>query len=121
MVQGTKERITAHRLFSTRRYILSTHPTLYISGRRDFQGTNQFLSDDAYGHLCTRTGALWTPLGYPFDGADDYITLPLACSVRNATQVTLVMWFKPTLTGALQRLYWEPISTASGTGRFGLA
>src|SRR3989304_5596886 len=75
MVQGTKERITAHRLFATRRYILSTHPALYISGRRDFQGTNQFLSDDAYGHLCTVTGALWTPQGYSFDG-DDYITVP---------------------------------------------
>lgn len=32
-----------------------------------------FMSKDAYGHLCTATGALWTPRGRNFDGVDDYI------------------------------------------------
>ena len=102
MVQGTKERITAHRLFATRRYILSTHPVLYISGRRDFQGTNQFLSDDAYGHLCTRTGALWTPQGYSFDGIDDYITVPDSPSLTFTDGAgadkpfSAIMWVNPT-------------------------
>jgi len=32
-----------------------------------------FMSKDAYGHLCTVTGALWTPRGRSFDGTDDYI------------------------------------------------
>ena len=31
------------------------------------------MSRDAYGHLCTVTGALWTPSGREFDGVDDYI------------------------------------------------
>src|SRR3990167_11340426 len=95
MVLATKERITAHRLFSTRRYILSTHPVLYISGRRDFQGTNQFLSDDAYGYLCTRTGALWTPQGYLFDGIDDKIaiTTPSALNIYERP-ISLGAWIK---------------------------
>ena len=32
-----------------------------------------FMSKDAYGHLCTVTGALWTPQGRSFDGSDDLI------------------------------------------------
>lgn len=35
-----------------------------------------FKSKDAHGHLCTATGALWTPKGRDFDGDDDKITLP---------------------------------------------
>jgi hypothetical protein len=35
-----------------------------------------FASRDAYGHLCTRTGALWTPSGHRFDGIDDLILAP---------------------------------------------
>ena len=93
MVLATKERITAHRLFSTRRYILSTHPVLYISGRRDFQGTNQFLSDDAYGRLCTRTGALWTPQGYKLDGEDDLINCGYNAAYDITGSVTLGVWF----------------------------
>jgi len=32
-----------------------------------------FMSRDAYGHLCSVSGALWTPRGRSFDGTDDYI------------------------------------------------
>jgi len=32
-----------------------------------------FMSKDAYGHLCSVTGALWTPQGRSFDGSDDYV------------------------------------------------
>ena len=100
MVFATKERITASRFFSTRRYILSTYPTLYISGRRDFQGTNQFLSDDAYSYLCTRTGALWTLQGYKFDGTDDYLSAPDSASLRFGTgNFTIALWVKSTFTG----------------------
>jgi len=35
-----------------------------------------FMSKDAYGHLCTVTGALWTPRGGDFDGSDDKIVIP---------------------------------------------
>src|SRR3990167_8107213 len=105
MVLGTKERITAHRLFSTERFIRSTLPVLYISGRRDFQGTNQFLSDDAYGHLCTRTGALWTPQGYSFDGVDDKITIPDHSSLQfGIGNFTISIWAKNTGEQTLERL-----------------
>ncbi len=32
-----------------------------------------FASKDAYGHLCTRQGSLWTPQGDSLDGTDDYL------------------------------------------------
>lgn len=35
-----------------------------------------FMSGDAYGHICTVTGALWTPQGRDLDGVDDDISLP---------------------------------------------
>ena len=94
MVLGTKERITAHRLFSTERFIRSTLPVLYISGRRDFQGTGQFLSDDAYGHLATVTGALWTPQGYNLDGGDDRVSVPDSTSLDVTGSLTLEAWMK---------------------------
>src|SRR3990167_10622684 len=94
MVLATKERITAHGLFATRRYILSTLPVLYISGRRDFQGTGQFLSDDAYGHLCTRTGVTWGIQGGIFDG-DDYINCGNATSIASiVSNFTVLAWVK---------------------------
>lgn len=31
-----------------------------------------FMSQDKHGHLCTVTGALWTPQGRSFDGVDDF-------------------------------------------------
>src|SRR3990167_11274628 len=116
MVQGTKERITAHRLFATRRYILSTLPVLYISGRRDFQGTDQFLSDDGYGHLCTRTGALWTPKGYSFDG-DDYIKNATADWQSLDSLGTILIWFKTSSAGATQTLF-SSNDEGTATSRF---
>ena len=80
-------------------YILSTLPVLYISGRRDFQGgTQQFLSDDAYGRLCTVTGVLWTGQGYKFDGIGDKITVPVP-SLANS-DFTIGCLAKRTATGA---------------------
>lgn len=32
-----------------------------------------FMSKDKHGHLCSVTGALWTPRGRSFDGVDDQI------------------------------------------------
>jgi len=40
-----------------------------------------FKSLDAYGHLATVTGALWTPQGRTFDGLDDNISIPDAPSL----------------------------------------
>ncbi len=52
-----------------------------------------FLSQDAYGHTVTRYGA--TPTGQggmSFDGADDYLSVPLGPSLALKTPFTLVAW-----------------------------
>ena len=56
-----------------------------------------FSSVDSNGHVCTVTGALWTPQGRSFDGADDYIDVgdPLTC-VQNTGVFTLCAWVKLT-------------------------
>ena len=81
------------------RYILSTLPVLYISGRRDFQGgTQQFLSDDAYGRLCTVTDATWGIQGITFNGTSDYISVAFR-SLANS-DFSIGCWAKRTATGA---------------------
>lgn len=50
-----------------------------------------FMSKDAYGHLCTVTGALWTPRARDFDGVDDLIRIP-AASILRPTQITVEVW-----------------------------
>jgi len=58
---------------------------------------SSFASRDAYGHLCTVTGALWRPNGHYFDGADDRIAV--ADSAGSAfdliTAMTYEVWVKP--------------------------
>lgn len=56
---------------------------------------SSFMSRDAYGHLCTVTGALWRPDGRYFDGSDDKIDCG-ASSVFNfgTGDFTLEAWAK---------------------------
>ena len=53
-----------------------------------------FKSRDAYGHLCTLTGAVWRPNGHYFDGTDDYINCghPPAFDITQA--ITLEAWIR---------------------------
>lgn len=56
-----------------------------------------FMSRDAYGHLCTVTGALWRPDGRLFDGNDDQIDLSDGLPDLNFTKpATLMAWVKST-------------------------
>ena len=96
MSLATKDRIVAAKQFSTERYIRSTHPVLYISGRKDFGGTNTFRTQDAYAHLAARTGALWTPQGYILGGVADYINCGSAAALSDLTTKTIIIWFKAT-------------------------
>jgi len=41
----------------------------------DATSGGKITSQDAYGYLCTVTGAVWRPTGRYFDGADDEITM----------------------------------------------
>ena len=52
-----------------------------------------FMSRDAYGHLCTVTGAVWTPQGRDFDGNDDYITQATFLDTMPSA-LTIEMWAK---------------------------
>lgn len=54
---------------------------------------SSFMSKDAYGHLCTVTGALWRPNGRWFDKTSDIITCGNIGTAR-----TLCFWFKPDTT-----------------------
>jgi len=52
------------------------------------------MSKDAYGHLCTVTGALWRPDGRYFDGVDDSISVAASPVLRFGTSVFSVTgWF----------------------------
>ncbi len=51
-----------------------------------------FISKDRHGHLCTVTGALWTPQGRYFDKLDDKITIPDNDVLDITTELTLEGW-----------------------------
>ncbi len=99
MVQATKEQIIANRTFATERYILSTMPVLYLPLWKTDSGESgdSFISSDGHGHLCTVTGALWTPNGRVFDGADDVVDCGALSSPTDA--VTCECWFKQATDG----------------------
>lgn len=73
-----------------------------------------FMSRDAYGNLCTVTGALWRPNGRIFDGVDDNIDCGLADSLK-IQNGTILAWVKPTQTGVFQRIVGtSPATTRNG-------
>lgn len=56
----------------------------------------KFTSRDAYGHLCTVTGALWRPDGRFFDGSDDFINVGTVINSYLATDqaFSIALWMK---------------------------
>jgi len=63
--------------------------------RQDMTGS-PIISKDTYAHLCSVTGALWTPQGRDFDGTDDRISVPRDSSFEPASALTLESWSKST-------------------------
>ena len=55
---------------------------------------DSFMSKDAYGHLCTNHGALWTPRGRRFDGEDDYVDCGSDTSLDLTDEITIEAWMK---------------------------
>jgi len=51
-----------------------------------------FMSKDAYGHLYTVTGAIWTPQGGDFDGVDDVINCGAPSAFDITDGITLEIW-----------------------------
>jgi len=58
-----------------------------------------FMSKDAYGHLCTVTGALWTSQGRKFDGLDDRIDIGTGSvpTLNPTNAMTLIVWANPSV------------------------
>lgn len=89
--------ITSREL-ETERYILSTMPVLYVPlWKRD---GSSLISDDAYGHVCTVTGATgglagWTPQGRKFDGVDDYVSVSNHTVLQMTSEITVLVWANP--------------------------
>ncbi len=52
------------------------------------------MSQDAYGHACTVTGALGRPHGHYFDGSDDYITIAANSTLQSLTVGSIEVWAK---------------------------
>jgi len=83
-----------------------------------------FMSRDAYGHLCTVTGALWRPYGRYFDGSDDYISVTSPWSPT--ARFSFECWYQPdtgygnhTAAKLVQKGYHElSISNTTGKVRF---
>ena len=95
MVLATKERIVADRTFSTERYILQTHPVLYLPLWKKDHGMSggKMLSSDGIGHVCTVIGALQRRDGKYVEGTDDYVTTPVI-DVSAGSGLTIMAWFK---------------------------
>ncbi len=53
-----------------------------------------FMSKDAYGHVCTVTGAAWQPKGGRFDNSDDYMEIPHHSTLKPTSAMTIIMWVK---------------------------
>ena len=65
-----------------------------------------FMSKDAYGHLCTVTGALWTPRARDFDGVDDKIVIPHHESLTFTTgDFTIEAWGKVDVLDVWQTIF----------------
>ena len=85
-----------------------------------------FMSRDAYGHLCTVTGALWRPYGRYFDGSDDVIKCGANTALDIVTAGTLEAWVNVTTFGDNEGVtakgttngYWGLKSHSAGAFRF---
>jgi hypothetical protein len=71
-------------------FILDPGLALYLP-LQELAGSS-FMSRDAFGHLCTVTGALWRPDGRYFDGVDDKITVPAHSSIALNNGFTVELW-----------------------------
>lgn len=77
-----------------RDFVLDPFLTLYLP-LYELAGSS-FMSKDAYGRLCTATGANLTLGGRRFDGVDDIITVPISPTLKASGPFSIVCWVKIT-------------------------
>ncbi len=90
-----------------RRFRLDSSLVLYLP-LYELDGAT-FQSKDAYGHLSTVTGALWTPQGRSFDGLDDVINCGSPSILDTA--------FGGDTTGSYTYIWWQKQAASDGTNR----
>ncbi len=64
--------------------------------KKDAPTGQAFMSDDAYGHLCTVAGALWTPQGRSFNGLADEIDIATSTAFDISDAITIEGWLQIT-------------------------
>jgi hypothetical protein len=79
-----------------------------------------FMSDDAYGHICTVTEVAWTPLGRTFDGTNDEISLGSPSALRILKDKTLEAWVNTSLVDASRRWIVGWVGGSLQTRRYNL-
>ncbi len=90
---------------------MSLNPVLYLPlWKRD---GSQFISEDAYGHLCTVTGATWGSQGRTFNGTQ-YISMPVSASLDLTGDMTLNVWVYVTSAPELANLVGNSDSNICG-------
>ena len=77
-------------------------PFRYLDG-------DSFMDRSVYGHLCTKTGALWRPYGHYFDGIDDVLNCGNAPILQTC--------FGGDTTGSYTYLWWQRQATSSNANR----
>jgi len=80
---------TLERLADPEGFIFDPSLVLYLP-LYELDGAS-FMSKDAYGHLCTVTGAVQRPNSRKFDGSDDNIIIPRHSSIEPA-KISLLVW-----------------------------
>lgn len=74
-------------------------------------------SMDKYAHLCTNTGALWTPEGLLYDGVDDCTNCGNNAALNILSDMTIELWAYPT---AAARRWFAKGPTDGDVREFGL-
>lgn len=108
-----------------REFIHNPHLVLYLPLYK-LDGVS-FKSHDAYGHLCTVTGATWRIQGRTMAGGDDYIAVPAHASLAITDKITILMWIKAkasslnqTALGKSANSDWRIYENPAGSWRFAL-
>ncbi len=84
-------------LEDTAQFILDPSLVLYLPlWKKDCLTAGVISSEDGYGHLCTKTGAIWGIQGWTFDGTDDKIVIPNATALNQSGSFAIWFWVKPT-------------------------
>ncbi len=78
---------------------------------------SSFMSKDAYGHLCTATGAVWRPNGRYFDGTDDVIDCGSSSVIKNFSAQTILLWMNTALKAGVS--YRHVIDTGRWASPYG--